>query len=130
MPSYGSILDESRVDFWKETLLRNYAISSNGFLPKSLPLARLPSVYYKPWEEMLDRLPSLIKDWTYRNEVNRLEILSTEKLDSEEEWRRAYVVLTFMAHGYIWGSSFPAEVRQASIFHQKGRIVTQTNRLF
>ncbi|KAI1460041.1 indoleamine 2,3-dioxygenase [Annulohypoxylon moriforme] len=95
--------------------LSNYSISKNGFLPEREPLRRLSNLYYTPWEALLDDLPLLIKERTIRKAVDRMQTLSTNKLHTEEEWRRAYVVLSFLAHAYIWGGEKASEVLPMAI---------------
>ncbi|KAI1380049.1 indoleamine 2,3-dioxygenase [Hypoxylon crocopeplum] len=91
-------------------LLQDYSVSKNGFLPEREPLRRLPCIYYSPWESILDDLPSLIKGRTIRTALDRIPVLSTDKLQAEEEWCRAYVVLSFLAHAYIWGGGKASEL--------------------
>ncbi|KAI0883783.1 indoleamine 2,3-dioxygenase [Annulohypoxylon maeteangense] len=95
--------------------LSGYSISKNGFLPAREPLRRLPSSYYAPWETLLDDLPLLIKERRIRKAVDRMQGLSTNKLHTEEEWRRAYVVLSFLSHAYIWGGEKASEVLPQAI---------------
>ncbi|KAI1101287.1 indoleamine 2,3-dioxygenase [Jackrogersella minutella] len=95
--------------------IQRYSISENGFLPEREPLKRLPSPYYEPWECLLDHLPSLIKKKTIRKAVENTQVLSTRKIHTEEEWRRAYVVLSFLAHAYIWGGEKASEVLPSAI---------------
>lgn len=38
-----------------------------------------------------------------RTVVEDLPVLSTSRLRTEAEWRRAYVVLGFIVNSYIWG---------------------------
>ncbi|KAF3076435.1 Indoleamine 2,3-dioxygenase [Trichoderma lentiforme] len=45
-----------------------------------------------------------------RDAINRLSILSTDGLSTEPEWRRAYVMLAYMTHAYIWAGDNPEEV--------------------
>ena len=91
-------------------ILEDYDISSiNGFIPHDLPLQQLDS-YYAGWEEAVRRLPANFSQKTYRSKLDNLAILSTSKLHTKAEWQRAYVLLTFMTHGYIWGGEVPAEV--------------------
>ncbi|KAK3301738.1 Indoleamine 2,3-dioxygenase [Chaetomium strumarium] len=90
--------------------LEEYGVSTNGFLPSEPPLERLPNPYYSPWESLIASLPTLLEQQTFRSQVDRLPILSTEHLSSEQEWRRACVVLGFLAHAYIWGGETPAEI--------------------
>lgn len=92
-------------------VLQDYDISpDNGFLPPELPLTRLPDAYYKPWELVIESLPELISTKTVRAIVDRVPELSTNRLRTENEWRRAYVLLGFIAHGYIWGGEKPKDV--------------------
>lgn len=93
-------------------ILEDYAVSlRNGFLPDTTPLAHLPEPYYNPWESIAADLPDLIKTGRIREEVEGLPILSTDKLHNDAEWRRAYVVLAFLTHAYIWGGQKPKDVR-------------------
>ncbi len=86
-------------------------ISKNGFLPVEQPLKRLPDSYYEQWERIMDELPTLLKAKTIRNRVDNLEILTTARLNTESEWQRAYVILCFLTHSYIWGGDIPSEAR-------------------
>ncbi|KAK6462026.1 tryptophan 2,3 dioxygenase [Scheffersomyces coipomensis] len=80
----------------------------SGFLPSSLPLVRLPQAYYQPWEDLVNNLPALILAKRIRQLVDtKLPVLSTDQLSSEEEYRRAYQVLGFLGHGYVWGTDEP-----------------------
>ena len=42
--------------------------------------------------------------------VNALPVLTASRLRSEAEWRRAYSVLAFVAHAFVWGGDGPADV--------------------
>ncbi|KAK3380553.1 Indoleamine 2,3-dioxygenase [Lasiosphaeria ovina] len=96
-------------------LFAEYAISSNGFLPENAPLAELSDPYYGPWESLIAELPGSIENRTVRDKVDRLPLLSADHLSTVVEWRRAYVILAFIAHGYIWGGDMPSEVLPPSI---------------
>lgn len=91
-------------------LLKTFGITANAFLPSEAPLQLLPDEYYASWELLVHSLPGLIRDGTLRGEVQTLDVLSTDRLRSEAEWRRAYVVLAFLTQGYIWGGDAPAQV--------------------
>ncbi|KAJ9134154.1 Indoleamine-dioxygenase pyrrole-dioxygenase [Pleurostoma richardsiae] len=95
--------------------LENFGVMGNAFLPAKAPLSRLRSPCYSPWEALIQDLPALLKARTLRSQVDRLEVLGTEHLVLEEEWRRAYVILAFLSHAYIWGGERPAEVLPPSI---------------
>ena len=85
-------------------------ILDHGFLPDRIPLKRLCDPYYEPWEEIASHLPCLIAERRKREVIDKLPVLSTGKLREEKEWRRAYVTLALMLHGYIWGGEVPSEV--------------------
>ncbi|KAI1806115.1 Indoleamine 2,3-dioxygenase [Daldinia bambusicola] len=90
--------------------LSNYGISPKyGFLPDILPLTRLPDPYYNKWESIGANLQSLILSKRLRGVIDRLPVLSTVGLEHDAEWRRAYMLLTFFAHGYIWGGDTPRD---------------------
>lgn len=101
-PTISPVIDEATT--------KEFAVTENGFLPKSAPSKRLSDSYYAPWERLAYRLPLLIQEERIRCEVDLLPVLSVDNLRSEEDWRRAYVILTFLTHGYIWGGQKAAEV--------------------
>ncbi|TVY17101.1 Indoleamine 2,3-dioxygenase [Lachnellula arida] len=91
-------------------VLSDYGISPDyGFLPPELPLERLPDPYYNKWEAVVANLQGLILSKRLRGVIERLPVLSTAGLEHDSEWRRAYSLLCFMAHGYIWGGDSPSE---------------------
>lgn len=95
----------------QESILERYAVSlKHGFLPGTVPLQRLEDPYYSPWEKIAGSLPRYIQIERIRHAVESLPILSTTNLRCEQEWRRAYVVLAYLAHAYIWGGERPNEV--------------------
>ncbi|EED14928.1 indoleamine 2,3-dioxygenase, putative [Talaromyces stipitatus ATCC 10500] len=100
IPSPPIPLDEFRVSY------------ETGFLPvhstannKKLPLHRLSNPYYTPWEDVMTNLPRLIQSGEIRKKILDLPVLSVNGLDANEEaeWQRAYLVLAFLTHAYIWG---------------------------
>ncbi|KAH8898918.1 Indoleamine 2,3-dioxygenase [Thozetella sp. PMI_491] len=95
--------------------LGKYAVSRNGFIPESAPLRLLPHQYYQPWELVVQHLAPSLKAQTLRAQVDAMPVLSTAYLTTEPEWRRAYSVLGFLTHAYIWGGDKAAERLPASI---------------
>lgn len=90
--------------------LADYGISpTHGFLPDVLPLSRLPDPYYNKWEAIVANLQALVLSRRLRGVVDRLPVLSTIGLEHDAEWRRAYSLLGFMAHAYIWGGDKPSD---------------------
>jgi indoleamine 2,3-dioxygenase len=91
--------------------LSEYGISpETGFLPEEEPLSHLPDAYYQPWETIIQNLQALILAKRIRQVVDRMPLLSVDRLRTEREWRRAYVILGFLTHSYIWGGERPADV--------------------
>lgn len=94
-----------------EINLDDYAVSpDHGFLPSGLPLQKLPHDYYAPWERLAIRLPDLIQTGQIRSLVDALPVLTTTWLQTDPEWRRAYSILGFLTHAYIWGGEKPKDV--------------------
>ncbi|KAF2028778.1 indoleamine 2,3-dioxygenase alpha type [Setomelanomma holmii] len=91
--------------------LSDYDVSpQNGFLPDEIPLDILPDAYYQPWETIVRNFQSLVLAKRLRRIVDALPILDTDLLLAEAEWRRAYSMLAFISHGYIWGGDSPADI--------------------
>ena len=92
-------------------LLHDYDISpQHGFLPVELPLEVLPDRYYARWEAVVANMQALLLSKRLRGVVDRMPVLSTSRLQRPAECRRAYVLLAFMLHAYIWGGDKPEEV--------------------
>ncbi|KAK4546893.1 hypothetical protein LTR36_001625 [Oleoguttula mirabilis] len=88
----------------------DYDVSvENGFLSSEPPLQALPDAYYAPWEYIVKNLQGLILSKRLREVVDKLPVLSTDRLSGEPQWRRAYSVLAFITHAYIWGGDKPLE---------------------
>jgi len=82
--------------------LNKYKISTNrGFLPSLDPVLSLPKEF-GPWEDIAARLPELIRDKSVREEVEKLPTFSVTELKLEEEWWRAFCLLAFVSHSYVW----------------------------
>lgn len=92
------------------TDLKKFAVTKNAFLPSESPSTQLSDSYYEPWEMIAQHLPQLIESDGVRDAIDRLPVLSTDRLKGEAEWRRAYMMLAFATHAYVWGGEKPAEV--------------------
>ncbi len=75
----------------------------HGFLGDDLPLQSL-SCYFQQYETLLARLPLELKNGSLRNSVEKLPELefNANTLHSEQEWERAYLLLSFLGQSYIW----------------------------
>jgi len=92
-------------------ILEDFSMSSqNGFLPAEPPLRTLPDPYYAPWESIMAELPKLLLNRKLKQQVNQLPVLQTSNLLTKREWQRAYSILSFLTHAYIWGDDIPSEV--------------------
>ncbi|RMX57483.1 hypothetical protein pdam_00020974 [Pocillopora damicornis] len=80
-----------------------FDVSPNfGFLPEREPLQCLPE-YFSPWEKLARNLPQLVKEGEFfRQQIKQLPLLDHNKLSSEDEWKRAQLVLTCISHAYVW----------------------------
>lgn len=77
--------------------LQDYDVSPvAGFLPDDPPLERLLDPYYEPWETIAQSLPAFVMTRQVRDYVDtRMPLLTTARLSSEPEWRRACMILSF-----------------------------------
>jgi indoleamine 2,3-dioxygenase len=96
--------------------LEDYGVSpKTGFLPTELPLQCLPHPVYERWERIIKNFQSLLLSKRLRAIIDQLPVIPTSHLDTEAEWRRAYSILSFMAHGYIWGGEKASEVNPSLV---------------
>ncbi|KAK9474078.1 Indoleamine 2,3-dioxygenase [Dipodascopsis tothii] len=87
---------------------RDYDISPvTGFVPEEFPLTHLPDAHYAPWESVMTNLTPLIMTRQVRAVVDRMPLLRTDRLRTPPELRRAYSILGFMAHAYVWAGDAP-----------------------
>ncbi|CAG7942536.1 unnamed protein product [Penicillium olsonii] len=100
-------------DSFISDLFKDYA--EHGFLPDGPPLTRLPNPYYEAWESIASELPTLIQTRQIRQKIDELPVCSTEHLATEAEWRRAYVIMGYFTHGYVWGGDKPQDHLPPSI---------------
>lgn len=85
-----------------------------GFIPTVDPLVKLDK-YFDPWVNISDNLPSINSENSIKQKVSELELLDHTKLESVEELRRAYVILTMIASSYLrfkekTGSILPKQI--------------------
>jgi hypothetical protein len=93
-------------------ILKKYDVDPvRGFLPSQDPLQRLSYARYHLWEDLCDDLPKLLgaRLGQARGPLSRLPVLSIDKLQTDEELRRAHLLLCLFAHAYVWGGPEPIE---------------------
>jgi indoleamine 2,3-dioxygenase len=73
------------------------------FVPTTPPLTNLPTPF-APWDDIATRLPTLLSTHpsALHAEITNLPLLSTTSLTTTPQLRRAYVVLGFLVHAYVW----------------------------
>jgi indoleamine 2,3-dioxygenase len=95
---------QSRKDRFPYADLREYGISAErGFLPEENPLLSLPP-YYQAWDQLGSQLPKLLVKGSrhVRAAVAGLPVLDTVHLDNRPQVERAMVLLSYIAHAYVW----------------------------
>lgn len=93
-------------------ILRKYDIDPfRGFLPSQDPLQRLPYKRYHLWEDLGDDLPKLLgaRLGQVREPLRHLPVIPTDKLVTEDDLRRAHLLLCLFAHAYVWGGTEPMD---------------------
>lgn len=76
----------------------DYGISPKlGFLSPDPPAKSFQNPYYEPWDLIAPNLSSLIKSGQLNAQIDKIPILSTNKLKDEIEYRRAYVCVVNIA---------------------------------
>lgn len=75
-----------------------------GFLGHIQPLTSLPGDTFREWEDLLANVPCRIKNQTLRDAIHQLPEVdfSEDTLKAEQEWRRAYLLLSILGQAYIW----------------------------
>ncbi|KAJ7371090.1 Indoleamine 2,3-dioxygenase 2 [Desmophyllum pertusum] len=78
---------------------REFDVSADfGFIPEKEPLQCLPE-YFSPWEEVARDLPQLV---TKAEDFRQMIKETIVNLSSEDEWKRAHLVLACISHSYVW----------------------------
>jgi len=91
--------------------LEDYDVSSTtGFLPNDVALDLPPEPYYAQWTYVTRSLPSLLKRKCLRTTIDRLDVLTSDRLTTLSQQRAAYSTLAFLAHAYLWAEHPPAKV--------------------
>lgn len=89
---------------------KQYEVSkTHGFLPIEPTVKELPS-RYRRWDELASDIPKLLSTGGLVKIVKNLPTIPTEDLQSPGEWKRAYVILGFIANAYLWGGEEPLQV--------------------
>ena len=83
--------------------IEDYGLSRTlGFLSDTPPLTSFSDNNFSSCDDLVRHLPHLIASKTLRNEVRKLPELDVQSLATDAGRHRAYVVLAFLVHGYVW----------------------------
>jgi indoleamine 2,3-dioxygenase len=105
-------------------LLEKYDVSPiTGFLPSKPPLKRLSNEYFAPWENMMDDFNDLLLAGKLREKIHKLPLLDSRRLQTIEEYRRAFLIMCMLSHSYVWG-----KLEQASEVRKKKKRKLRNNR--
>jgi hypothetical protein len=108
----GSLLSTSHGLEYVRAILKKFDVDPlTGFLPSEDPLQRLPYARYHLWEDLGDDLPKLLgaRMGQARCPLEQLPVLSTDKLVTDADLRRAHLLLCLFAHAYVWGGNSPID---------------------
>ncbi|KAK9480704.1 Indoleamine 2,3-dioxygenase [Lipomyces japonicus] len=79
---------------------------TTGFVPDRLPLTKLSDSYFASWEFTASILPFLIMTGKVRAVIDSSssfpELNANRLANDRDQQRRAYSILGFIAHAYIW----------------------------
>ncbi|KAJ3382511.1 hypothetical protein HDU92_004741 [Lobulomyces angularis] len=97
------------------TLFDHGLNSKTGFLPRNnVASIALPN-FYRHWDYLFENLIPFIRDRTIRTKILELPMFTVDNLETEADWDRAYLVLSFLGQTYIWGDTVNDEVLTVSI---------------
>jgi len=85
-----------------------------GFLPSADPLTKLPADF-NAWEAVASQLPKLLLSGQLHGLLTALPPFPIKKLHRSAEIERAMMILSFISHTYVWGSSIPTSVLPAKL---------------
>jgi indoleamine 2,3-dioxygenase len=77
-----------------------------GFVPERDPLDRLPDTF-RAWEETCAILPALIMNQDIRRWLAAIPDIDIAAADNDRERERAFLILTALTMGYVWGGAEP-----------------------
>ena len=74
---------------------------NHGFLPRQAPLNQLPKAFVA-WEQFAQSLAKQLLGRQFRQAVEQLPPFPIEQLNTPAEFERAMLLLSFIAHAYVW----------------------------
>ena len=86
-----------------------------GFLPESDPLIRFDDKAFADWERAAETLPKLIVSTQLHSILENLPPFPLDQIETRAEEERAMLILSYLAHGYVWSQNPPSSQLPASI---------------
>ncbi|PVV02191.1 hypothetical protein BB560_003357 [Smittium megazygosporum] len=84
--------------------LSEYDVSEvSAFIPPEPPLTKLSDPYYSPWEDLAYNSSIQDPNFSFRDGIRKLPLLSLDRLTSYKEFQRAYSLLAYFSNKYVWG---------------------------
>jgi indoleamine 2,3-dioxygenase len=84
--------------------LASFGLSeTRGFLPHEDPLLKLPQSEFAPWEELAQGLPKYMAALSVRRAVNAMPDFPVSLIASDQQLKRAMMILSFIGHAYVYG---------------------------
>ncbi len=82
---------------------------TRGFLPETDPLQTLPA-HFEKWNALAAEIPKILVGGDIRSAIQQMPPFDTTPLKTEAEWEHAMLILSFLGHAYVWGTTPPATV--------------------
>lgn len=79
---------------------------SHGFLPNTDPIRELPSAF-SDWEAAALSIPKLLMTENPRAHFSSLSDFPIDQLSTHEHYERAMLILSYIAHAYVWWNESP-----------------------
>jgi len=89
------------------TVLQSFNIHpQTGFLPTPPPLLQLPA-YFEAWEQLAHNLTPALQMGSFRELVIALPVLDADVLSGDDQWERAYLLLSCFGQAWHWQTEEP-----------------------
>lgn len=109
-------------------LQKNSFDLSHGFLPNAAPLTKLPKPF-AAWDKFAYELPKILANQAIHELLHKLPDFPLDQLSSGDEYERAMVILSFIAHAYVWeNQQAPATSLPALLAKPWHAVATQLGR--
>ena len=89
-------------------ILKKYHIDpERGFLPGKDPSQKLPE-QFESWESLAENLSEYLKTERLREKIDSLPLINDPGFETDAEWERAMLLLSYFAHSYVHAPPSPS----------------------